>query len=104
MIEVVKPEEDGKYVWFECAGNYTTSLTVEDLLGDDVLLAYKLNGESLPLELGGPMRLIVPVKYTYKSPMWITKITFTNMKELGYWEQRVNSDTTSIWQHDRRAF
>ncbi len=104
LIETVKPKEEGKYVWFECADNYTTSLTIEDLLGDSILLAYRLNGESLPLELGGPMRLIAPDKYAYKSPMWITKITFTDKKQLGYWEQRGYSDTADVWKNDRRAF
>lgn len=102
-MEVVIPKEEGKYVWVECADEYTTSLTVEDLLGDSVLFAYKLNGENLPFELGGPMRLIVPDKYAYKSPMWITNITFTDKKQLGYWEQRGYSDTAGIWKNDRRA-
>jgi len=104
LMEVVKPKENGKYVWFECADDYTTSLTVNDLLGENVLLAYKLYGESLPFELGGPMRLIAPDKYAYKSPMWITKITFTNKKELGYWEQKGYSDTADVWKSDRRAY
>ena len=61
--KLVKPKEAAKAATFECADNYTTSLFREELAGDDVLLAYKLNGEPLEEELGFPVRLIVPSKY-----------------------------------------
>ncbi|MFQ6095825.1 MAG: molybdopterin-dependent oxidoreductase [Candidatus Bathyarchaeia archaeon] len=77
----------GRYVWFECADGYITSLNIEELSGDDVLLAYRLNGEELPSELGGPVRLVVPDRYAYKSPMWIARITFTDTKEPGFWDR-----------------
>ena len=46
-------------------GDYTTSLPFEDLLDDDVLLAYGLDGKPLRPEHGGPLRLVVPRKYAY---------------------------------------
>jgi DMSO/TMAO reductase YedYZ molybdopterin-dependent catalytic subunit len=65
--KLVKPKDVAKAVTFECADNYTTSLFREELAGDDVLLAYKLNGEVLGEGLGFPVRLIVSSKYAYKS-------------------------------------
>ena len=103
LVERTKPREEAKYVWFECADGYTTSLELGDLMGDDILLAYQLNGEPLPPELGGPVRLIVPDKYAYKSPMWMTRISFVRAKEFGYWEERGYSDTADVWKNDRRA-
>lgn len=101
IMDSVKPKPNGKYVWFECADGYTTSLSLGDLNRDDVVLAYKLNGEDLPQPLGGPVRLIVPHKYAYKSPMWLTRVTFMDEKLLGYWESGVYSDTADIWRNDR---
>lgn len=101
IMALVKPERGGRYVWFECADGYTTSLTIEDLNRDDVILAHKLNGEDLPPPIGGPVRLIVPQKYAYKSPMWITRITFIEDKRLGYWESGIYSDSADIWKNDR---
>ena len=101
LVEQVKPKEEAKYVWFESADGYTTSLELGDLLEDDVLLAYRLNGKPLPPELGGPVRLVVPKKYAYKSPMWLTRIQFVKTKLLGYWETRGYSDTADAWKNDR---
>ncbi len=86
---------------FRCADGYTTSLSLEELSGDDVLLAYKLDGEELEVGLGFPLRLVVPNKYAYKSALWLTQIRFTAEKELGYWERRGYSDTADVWKNDR---
>lgn len=101
MAERVKPNEKAKYVLFQCADEYTTSLDLSDLMGDDIILAYQLNGEPLARELGGPLRLLVPSKYAYKSPMWVTKIQFQASKVRGFWEARGYSDTADVWKNDR---
>jgi DMSO/TMAO reductase YedYZ molybdopterin-dependent catalytic subunit len=101
LVDVVKPRETAKFVMFECADGYTTSLSLEELSGDNVLLAYKLDGKKLEEGLGFPLRLVVPDKYAYKSAMWVTRITFMLRKELGYWEKRGYSDTADVWKNDR---
>jgi DMSO/TMAO reductase YedYZ molybdopterin-dependent catalytic subunit len=103
VVHLVKPKENTKFVTFECADGYTTSLSLEELSGEDVILAYKLNGKELEEGIGFPLRLIVPDKYAYKSAMWITRIKFTSKKELGYWEERGYSDTADVWKNDRFA-
>jgi len=103
IVQIVKPKENAKYVTFECDDGYTTSLPLSDLLEDKVLLAYKLDDKPLPPERGGPLRLIVPQKYAYKSPMWLRRIRFTPMQELGYWESRGYSNTADPWKEERRA-
>ena len=101
LVQIVKPTRDAKHVFFKCSDDYTTSLDLRDILRDDVLLAYKLNGEFLGAPVGGPLRLVVPHKYAYKSAMWIERISFTKTKELGYWEKRGYSDTADVWKNDR---
>lgn len=103
VVEIVKPSKDAKYVFFRCLDGYTTSLVLESLLEDKVLLAYKLNGKYLEESLGAPLRLVVPDKYAYKGAMWVKQITFTKKKELGYWEKRGYSDTADVWKDDRFA-
>jgi DMSO/TMAO reductase YedYZ molybdopterin-dependent catalytic subunit len=103
IVEETKPKPEAKHVLFSCGDGYTTSLPITDLLNDDVLLAYKLNGKPLEPENGAPLRLIVPKKYAYKSAMWLQKITFTIKHILGYWEQRGYSDTADPWTEDRYA-
>jgi len=103
VADLVKPKENVKSVTFECADGYTTSLPLEELSGDDVLLAYRLNGKPLEEGFGFPLRLVVPSKYGYKSALWVTHIKFTVEKELGYWEKRGYSDTADVWSNDRFA-
>ena len=103
LMSLVKPKDTAKSVTFECADGYATSLTLEELVGDDVLLAYKLDGEELEEGLGWPVRLVVPSKYAYKSALWVTRIKFTAKKEFGYWEVRGYSDTADVWKNDRFA-
>ena len=101
IVDLVKPKENARFVTFECADGYKTSLTLEELSAEDVLLAYKLDGRDLEEGLGWPLRLIVPDKYGYKSALWVTRIKFTLRKELGYWEVRGYSDTADVWKNDR---
>jgi len=101
ITSLVKPKKDARYVSFECADGYTTSLPLNELMGDDILLATKLDGKTLEKGLGFPLRLVVPSKYAYKSALWLTKIHFMENKELGYWEKRGYSDTADVWKNDR---
>ena len=101
LASLAKPKPTAQAVTFECVDNYTTSLFLSELEGDDVLLAYKLNGEDLEEGLGFPLRLIVPSKYAYKSALWVTRVRFTRGKELGFWERRGYSDSADVWKNDR---
>jgi DMSO/TMAO reductase YedYZ molybdopterin-dependent catalytic subunit len=99
--KLVKPRAVSRAITFDCADNYRTSLFREELAGDDVLLAYKLNDELLEEGLGAPVRLIVPSKYAYKSALWVVRLGFTRGKELGFWERRGYSDSADVWRNDR---
>ena len=101
LAERVKPAKDTHHVFFECYDTYTTDLPLAELMGDDVILAHSLNGEPLPQPLGGPMRLVVPHKYAYKSPMWLSKMVFMKDNKLGFWESGFYSDTADPWKDDR---
>jgi DMSO/TMAO reductase YedYZ molybdopterin-dependent catalytic subunit len=101
LEKVVQPKPTAQAATFECADSYTTSLFLSELAADDVILAYKLNGEPLEEGLGFPLRLIVPSKYAYKSALWVTRINFTRGKELGFWERRGYSDSADVWKNDR---
>jgi len=101
IVDLVAPKETAKFVTFECADGYTTSLSLKELLAKNVLLAYRLEGKELEEGLGFPLRLVVPDKYAYKSAMWIIRVRFTSKKELGHWEKRGYSDTADVWKNDR---
>lgn len=101
IASLVGPKESARFVTFECADGYTTSLSLPELSSDDVLLAYELNEKPLEEGYGFPLRLVVPRKYGYKSALWVTRIRFTVKKEAGFWEKRGYSDSADVWKNDR---
>jgi DMSO/TMAO reductase YedYZ molybdopterin-dependent catalytic subunit len=69
-------------------GEYTDTLTLKQADMDDVLVAVMHDGKPIPSELGGPVRLIVPKMYAYKSVKWLNRIELIKGEHVGYWEQR----------------
>ncbi|MEO1527723.1 MAG: molybdopterin-dependent oxidoreductase [Planctomycetota bacterium] len=65
---------------------HSTSLPLREVLGLAPLVAFRAEGELLPTEHGGPMRMVVPGKYFYKSVKWLERIEFLREDRLGYWE------------------
>ena len=96
-----RPLKEAKYATIVCENGYSTSLPLSDLALDDVMLAYRLDNAELIHPHGGPLRLVVPHKYAYKSAKWVRKIRFTETQELGYWETRGYSNTADPWTEDR---
>jgi DMSO/TMAO reductase YedYZ molybdopterin-dependent catalytic subunit len=98
---LAKVRPNAKYATIECLSGYTTSLSIPELLHQDVVFAYRLDDEELPRQHGGPLRLVVPQKYAYKSAKWVIKVKFTEVQELGYWETRGYSNTANPFTNDR---
>jgi hypothetical protein len=90
----LKPE--AAEVVFYAADTYSSSLTLEDAMKDDVLLAYEMNGETLPRNHGFPIRLVVPGKYGYKWVKWITHMEIIDYDYKGFWEARGWDDDAEI--------
>ena len=103
ISDMVRPLKEAEYVTVVAEGDYTTSLPLRELLDGDVLLAYRLDDKPLDPKHGGPLRLVVPKKYAYKSAKWVRKLRFTQEQEVGYWERRGYSDTADPWKGERYA-
>jgi DMSO/TMAO reductase YedYZ molybdopterin-dependent catalytic subunit len=101
LLEQADVRSDAGYATFECEGGYITSLPLIDLTGPDVVLAYQLDGLALPPQHGGPLRLVAPQKYGYKSAKWVRRIKVTAEQELGFWEIRGFSNTADPFTDDR---
>ncbi len=67
---------------------YTDSLTLKQAGLDDVMVALLHDGKPIPSELGGPVRLIIPQMYAYKSVKWLIRIELIEETHIGYWEKR----------------
>ncbi len=69
-------------------GVYTESLTLEQALDDEVLVATHLDGDVVTQAHGGPVRLVVVPMYGYKSLKWLSRIELVDAVDPGYWEER----------------
>lgn len=81
-------QENATTVIFYSADGYSTSLDMDYLLENDVILAYKLNDVTLPLDRGFPLQLVAEGKYGYKWAKWIVRIELSDSPYRGYWEER----------------
>lgn len=101
LVERARPTPEAKFVIMECEKRFTTSLPLEALLDDDVLLAYGYDGRPLPPEHGGPARMFVPKRYFYKSAKWVRALRFVAEDEPGFWEVRGYSNIADPWSEKR---
>jgi DMSO/TMAO reductase YedYZ molybdopterin-dependent catalytic subunit len=101
VIMRAQPREDAAYVTLHGADEYTTNLPLEALLDDDVILAHGVLGKPLAPEHGGPVRLVVPKRYAWKSAKWLTGIEFHAEDRPGFWEVRGYHNDADPWKEER---
>ncbi len=81
----LKPE--ATHVMIHSVGGYTTNLSLDDFVRPDNLLAYRFDDKPLETEHGGPLRLVVPHLYFWKSAKWINGLEFISADAPGFWER-----------------
>ena len=89
LLAAVRPTPDADALTFVSAEHpYSDSLTLDQALLPDVMLAYEMDGEPLTRAHGAPVRLVIPEMYGYKGVKWVEQITLAPVPEAGFWEQR----------------
>lgn len=82
---------------FTARDGYTTSFPLAYVMENDILMAYRMNNVTLPVERGYPFQLVAEDKWGYKWIKWIEKIELSdNAAYRGYWEQRGYSDAADL--------
>ncbi len=95
----VKPE--AKWVVAHCEFGYTSNLSLEAMMQDDVLVAWAHDGQPLTPEHGFPLRLVVPQRYAWKSAKWLRGLEFVPHNERGFWEVRGYHIHADPWTEER---
>jgi DMSO/TMAO reductase YedYZ molybdopterin-dependent catalytic subunit len=104
VAKLAKPRSNARFATIECDGGYTTSLPLDEFMEPDVLFAYNFDGKRLEPIHGGPLRLVVPKKYAYKSAKWVRGVVFTEDQEPGFWEQKGYSNSADPWKEERYSY
>jgi len=101
LLAEADPRPDARYVMVHATPDYTTNLPLAALLGDDVLLALEHDGRPLEPDHGGPVRLVVPKLYFWKSAKWVTGFELMTEDRPGFWEQNGYHMHGDPWREER---
>jgi DMSO/TMAO reductase YedYZ molybdopterin-dependent catalytic subunit len=104
VLSQAKPKPEARFVLAHCYGGYTTNLSLSALLEDDVLFAHKHNGMELEADHGGPVRLVVPSRYGWKSAKWVNALELLVDNKPGFWERLGYHDNGDPWKEERFRF
>jgi DMSO/TMAO reductase YedYZ molybdopterin-dependent catalytic subunit len=101
LLALAEPLSDARFVIFHSDDGYSTNVPLADFAGEDVLLASHWNGQPLAPEHGGPLRVVVPRLYFWKSAKWIRQIEFVDVDRPGFWEERGYHRRGDPWREER---
>jgi DMSO/TMAO reductase YedYZ molybdopterin-dependent catalytic subunit len=101
IMKRVRVKPDARYVMVHADPDYTTNLPLDELVHDDVLLALKHDGQALTPEHGGPLRLVVPKLYFWKSAKWLRAFEFLDVNPPGFWEVNGYHMHADPWKEER---
>jgi DMSO/TMAO reductase YedYZ molybdopterin-dependent catalytic subunit len=99
LLDGVDTEAEHVVAW--CDGDYTTNIPLEDVTGGRAWLAHTFEGEPLEPEHGGPIRLLVPHLYFWKSAKWVRGLSLTIDDQPGFWEQAGYHNYGDPWREQR---
>lgn len=101
VVALAKPLPEAHFITVHSYDGYTTNLPLSVLLDDDVLIAHSFQDGPLADEHGGPVRLVVPKRYGWKSAKWLRAIEFHAEDRPGYWEVRGYHNDADPWLEER---
>ena len=101
ILDMAKPKKEARFVMVHCLEGYTTNMPIEYLWEEDSILAYEMNGQTIPKRHGYPLRLVVPKLYAWKSAKYVWGIELMEKDSPGFWEQRGYNMRGDPWKEER---
>lgn len=103
LLAMVEPLARVSHVILHAHDGYTTNLTFEQFVSPGVMLVHAWEGRPIERRHGGPVRLIVPQLYLWKSVKWIRRIELAERDRPGFWEVRGYHNNGDPWREERYA-
>lgn len=101
LLDLVMPRAEAHFVILHSYDRYTTNITLEDFASDDAILAHSWDGKPLARAHGGPVRMVVPHLYFWKSAKWLKRIEFVEQDRSGFWELNGYHNRADPWKEQR---
>jgi DMSO/TMAO reductase YedYZ molybdopterin-dependent catalytic subunit len=103
LVDLARPIPSARFVMVHGYGDYSTNLPLEELISEDVLFAFSHDGAPLAPEHGGPLRLVVPRLYFWKSAKWANGLEFMEQDKAGFWERNGYHRHGDPWTEERHS-
>jgi DMSO/TMAO reductase YedYZ molybdopterin-dependent catalytic subunit len=104
LAKLARPTASGRFVVAHADQGFTANLPLEALEDENALIAYEADGEPLTPDHGGPVRLMVPSRYFWKSAKWLTALELLDHDEPGFWERYGYHNDADYRQEQRYSF
>ena len=104
LAKLAAPRPSAQFVIAHAEHDFTSNVPLSFLEDEKALLATHADGEPLTLEHGGPMRLVIPGKYFWKSAKWLRAIELSSTDRLGFWERYGYHNDADPWKEERYSF
>ena len=101
LLDFARPKSTARFVSLTCYDGYTTNLALDEFAGADVMFAHSWEGAPLARQHGGPVRLVLPKLYFWKSPKWVTRVELLLEDRPGFWEVRGYHNHGDPWTEER---
>ncbi|MGN6779403.1 sulfite oxidase-like oxidoreductase [Rhizobium sp.] len=101
LLDLAMPTAEAQHVLLTSYDGYTTNLPLADFAAEDAILATAWEGQPLTVEHGGPMRLVVPHLYFWKSAKWLNRIELIGADRAGFWEKNGYHMYGDPWREQR---
>ncbi len=101
LLAAAGPQAEAGFVIAHSSTGYTTNLPLADVTDGKAWVVWEYDGRPLTAEHGGPVRLLVPHLYFWKSAKWISRLELTAEDRPGFWERNGYHDRGDPWLEQR---
>ena len=104
LAPLANPLPTARFVIAHAEHGFTSNVPLSFLEDENALLVTHADGEPLAAEHGGPMRLVIPGKYFWKSAKWLRGIELSSVDKPGFWERYGYHNDADPWKEERYGF
>ena len=104
LAALCHPKPTARFAIAHAEQGFTANVPLAALEDEHALVAYEADGEPLTAEHGGPVRLVIPTKYFWKSAKWLTGIELSSIDKPGFWERYGYHNNADYWNEERYGF
>jgi DMSO/TMAO reductase YedYZ molybdopterin-dependent catalytic subunit len=101
VLDLVRPLPGARHVIFHAHDGYTTNVRLEQFADPAAMLVDHWDGKPLDTLHGGPLRVLIPALYLWKSAKWVRRIELVEFDQPGFWETRGYHNNADPWREER---